>query len=126
MECCPTLFSTAPSRPNHVVAPFWADVDARSQGKISYQVFTMANNDSLKNVSRFVSSQMGVSFMATWMLVAEWYQVTAYRGENYTVSDLQCFNEHSKIEFVWYCFLSEHPFWLFSSSPPRQTHSKEL
>ena len=79
----PSLFPTFNIfiRNSFVVAPFWADVDNRRAGQIRYQVLTTTNlaaNDTIEEVSRFISQEVNESFSGLWMLVAEWRDVHPY------------------------------------------------
>ena len=87
----PLLFPTFnPSIGNSfVVAPFWANVDNRRAGQIRYQVLTATNlaaNDTIEEVSRFISQEVNESFSGLWMLVAEWRDVHPYPHGNFYFS----------------------------------------
>lgn len=62
-----------------MAAPFWADIDTRSAGSVSYEVhergFNEDSNKVLERISGFISAQMNVNFTATWMLLALWDRV---------------------------------------------------
>ena len=58
------------------MAPFWVDIDARTEGCIQYQVFDpMSDSSTISEVSSFISQTTSSSFSGVWMLVAEWRDV---------------------------------------------------
>ena len=60
----------------YIVAPFWSDIDTRTEGSISYEIHTNKTSLSLlQHVSRFIQQKEQNQFSATWMLVAEWSSV---------------------------------------------------
>ena len=85
----PSRFSFT-STPNYLVAPFWADIDIRINGSISYEVHSTSAGSSsialLNRVSTFISNQKNTQFSGNWMLVASWSQVPAYSGSSSIVS----------------------------------------
>lgn len=68
-----------PSIPN-LVAPFWADIDiTNTPGQILYEVHeTNASFFQLARVSAFISTQLGISFDGSWMLVAQYNNVLPF------------------------------------------------
>ena len=84
-ECCPRFFNSS----NHIVAPFWADVDTSIAGDVSYQVFdTSSSPELLEEVSGFIATKQEVPFTGQWMLVADWSGVLSFRGSSTIVSYL--------------------------------------
>ncbi len=70
--CCPHAFPY--STYNYLVAPFWADIDTRIQGTVSYEV----HNDGsslLAQVNTYLTSYTGSVFSGNWMIAAEWQGV---------------------------------------------------
>ena len=67
------------STPN-LVAPFWADIYiVNSPGRIFYEVHeTNASFVPLTRVSSFISSQLGILFHGSWMLVAHYNNVLPF------------------------------------------------
>ena len=66
-----------------MVAPFWSDVDNRIEGSIQYQVFNaVTDNDTISEVSSYISQAVNSSFNGLWMLVAEWRDVHPYPHGN--------------------------------------------
>ena len=90
--CCPRFFNSS----DHIVAPFWANVNTRIAGDISYQVFdTSSNPELLEEVSAFIATKHEVPFTGQWMLVADWSGVSSYRGSSTTVSyEMDIKNNH--------------------------------
>ena len=87
------------------MAPFWADTDISITGQILYEVhITSSPSESaamVSQVSQYISTQTGVTFDGTWMLVANWDHVAEFRGNSnivsliaitiiYIMSDLSC------------------------------------
>ena len=74
-----------------VLAPFWADVDTRAAGLVSYEVHQRGENaDSdaiLERVSGFVTAQANVSITGLWMLVAQWDRVHPFPHGSTDVED---------------------------------------
>ena len=65
-------------RNSFVAAPFWADVDNRKSGKITYQVYDAINQNAIpmiNNVSQYVSEVVNENFAGLWMLLVEWRDV---------------------------------------------------
>ena len=64
---------------SYIVAPFWSDIDTRLKGRVHYQSYasgdSVASDDRLQIVSQFISSEMGVEFNGSWMLLATWEDV---------------------------------------------------
>lgn len=76
-----------------MAAPFWADIDTRSAGSVSYEVhergFNEGSNAVLERISGFISAKMNVNFTATWMLLALWDRVHPYpHGEMGSFSEV--------------------------------------
>ncbi|XP_062853195.1 sushi, nidogen and EGF-like domain-containing protein 1 [Trichomycterus rosablanca] len=78
----PVAFPIAGDR--RVVAPFWADVDNRRAGTVLYResqdpaILTRATEDIHHYFSEFQT------FVATWVLIATWHQVTFFGGSSET------------------------------------------
>ncbi len=70
-----TQYSPQPLREdrddNFLIAPFWADGDARLEGQVSYEVHA-GSDDLVQKVSTFISTRKGKNFVGTRMLLAEW------------------------------------------------------
>ena len=74
---------------NFLVAPFWTDNDiSRGVGEVSYWVHNN-RTESLTFVSTYISQQQQVNFSGTWMLVAEWRNVSEYLGDTSIVRTLK-------------------------------------
>ena len=60
------LFPTNFSGPAYVVAPYWADADARLGGEILYEIFyrecNTTSNRLLDRVGTFITNETGVTF----------------------------------------------------------------
>ena len=67
---------------SHVMAPFWADVDTRLAGSVSYETHHRGSNAEsnavLERVSGFIAAQTNTNFTASWMLLAQWDRVHPY------------------------------------------------
>jgi len=65
----------------YVVAPYWADADARLGGEIRYEVFergcddTNVSNLLLDRVGNFITNETGVQFTGTLMMTVMWDEV---------------------------------------------------
>lgn len=59
------------------IAPFWADVDLRQEGRVLYETFS-GNSEQLKTINNFIGAQTSSSFNGVWMLLAEWKAVHPY------------------------------------------------
>lgn len=73
----------------YLVAPFWSDVDIRTEGTISYEVHSIGNDASeaiLSTVSGFISNYTGDSFNGSWLLVALWDSVHEFPATDPAVS----------------------------------------
>ena len=69
-----------------VVAPYWDDITLVLRGAVRYGVISRregSNVNLLNKAEEFVSERQGISFQASWMLVAKWDDVCA-------VSNVQC------------------------------------
>lgn len=63
-----------------VVAPFLADHDPREYGSVRYKVYS-GSTEHTKLVSQFIRNKnYSMSFVGTWMLVAEWASIPLYSG----------------------------------------------
>ena len=66
----------------HVVAPYWADHDIRTDGNICYETFERGrsqNDDlTLDRVNTFLQLNMASNFSGTFMILAEWNGVHPY------------------------------------------------
>ena len=83
----PQLFSpTSPSA--YIVAPFWANNDLLNRiGSISYEVHNSETSSSyIGQVSAHISQQQQVRFNGSWMLLAEWKNVSLFGGDPTIVS----------------------------------------
>ena len=64
-----------------IVAPFWAKNDITSRvGSISYEIHDSISSDHIRRVSSFISHQQEVKFEGTWMIVAEWSDVSQFNS----------------------------------------------
>ena len=61
-----------------LVAPFWADVDTRKGGDVSYRETTDPNilQQATNDVTTTFVDQG--KFKATWLLIATWYEVAFF------------------------------------------------
>ena len=59
------------------VAPYWIDSDLSEKGSVAYEVIA-GTSDRLTQVSNFISRSENVDFSGTWMLIAEWIDVTLF------------------------------------------------
>ena len=73
-ECCPVAFVDLPDGTTPFIAPFWVDNDPSVRGNVSYEVHT-TGSPLLNRVSDYISSNQGVQFRGTWMMVAFWWDV---------------------------------------------------
>ena len=62
----------------YVVAPFWADADARLEGAVYYETHTAGNsdisNERLDTVNAFILA-VHEPFFGTWMMLVTWDRV---------------------------------------------------
>ena len=77
----PQLFSPS-FQAVHLVAPFWANNDISNRvGSISYEVHSSnVSSDYISLVSTFISQQKQIQFIGSWMLLAEWTNVSEFNG----------------------------------------------
>lgn len=75
----PTPLPTSSSviRKKFFVAPYWADVDLRSEGDVRYQTFEITSEDEeetqqLQAVNDYISAEENIDFTGIWMLLVEW------------------------------------------------------
>ena len=60
----------------YIVAPYLSDIDTRSTGSVSYEVYSNRTNLSLlQRVSSFIQQKEQNRFTGTWMIIAEWNSV---------------------------------------------------
>ena len=79
-----SFFNTPFSESNtlYLVAPFWDDVDIRSDnGDIFYQ--TIESGLFLDQVNDFINYVRPTTFAAPWMMVAYWVGVHPYLGPSH-------------------------------------------
>ncbi|XP_072524060.1 uncharacterized protein [Salminus brasiliensis] len=71
----PTQFDIYSGR--DMIAPFWADLDNRGSGVISYNQYTNGNvlSQATKDINQYFP---GVNFTASWIFVATWDKVAHY------------------------------------------------
>ena len=71
-----------------LVAPFWTEIDIGIAGQLSYEVHsaTASSTAIMNRVNQFISDHINTSFIGTWMLVAEWLDVTEFGGSTKLVS----------------------------------------
>ena len=71
-----------------MVAPFWANNDLLNRiGSISYEVHNFETSSSyISKVSAYISQQQQVQFNGSWMLLAEWKNVSQFGGALSVVS----------------------------------------
>lgn len=63
--------------PRDFISAFWTDLDNRNNGQIYYNQYT--SGTVLQRATRDINSYFpGLSFSATWVFVATWYQVAYY------------------------------------------------
>ena len=65
----------------NVVSPYGADIDTGIAGVFRYTAF-VTSHPEMSNVSEFISTEMGVSFTGTRMMVAEWDGVAKSGGSS--------------------------------------------
>ena len=89
----PQIFSTT-FPPAYMVAPFWANNDLPNRiGSISYEVHNHEiSSNYISSVSAYISQQQQVRFNGSWMLLAEWNNVSQFGGSLSVVSNKLCFN----------------------------------
>ena len=83
----PSPFTVVSSQ--YLVAPFWSDVDIRTDGTVTYEVHTSDNEASatiLSTISGFISDYTGVSFSGSWLLVVLWDSVREFPATDTAVS----------------------------------------
>ena len=100
----PQLFSSTSPLAN-MVAPFWASNDIISRtGSISYEVHnSVSSGGYLEQVSSFISQSQQVRFEGTWMIVAEWRDVSQFNGSyNDSESDVRISNSNLIVFTDWY------------------------
>ena len=57
----------------YIVAPYLSDIDTRSTGSVSFEIYSNTTNlPLLQSVSNFIQQKVHNRFTGTWMLVAEW------------------------------------------------------
>ena len=72
------------TRNTFVVAPFWADIDTRFRGSITYNTYTACTQQGaalLNEASSFINNNQQLQqdpFTGRWMLIATWYDVHPY------------------------------------------------
>uniref|UniRef100_A0A3Q1H1H9 NIDO domain-containing protein n=1 Tax=Acanthochromis polyacanthus TaxID=80966 RepID=A0A3Q1H1H9_9TELE len=60
-----------------IIAPFWTDIDNRGNGQINYMQYT--SGTVLQQATRHINAYFpGLSFTASWVFVATWYEVAYY------------------------------------------------
>ena len=72
-----------------VVAPLASDNTDPTSGTVSYAVFDITNNNStqtIDQVSLYISRQVGRRFYGSFMIVAEWRNITESSGISANVS----------------------------------------
>ena len=67
---------------SYVVAPYWADIDNRIDGRIYWEIHTSqggtVSQQLLTRVNDFLFNETGVSLGGTWLMVATWDRVHAW------------------------------------------------
>ena len=78
VPCCPSLSIASSSSSDYIVAPFETDTIIESgRGNVSYEVHDATIPSGLLNrVNKFIRQKEQNSFAGTWMLVAEWKNVS--------------------------------------------------
>ena len=69
-----------------LVAPFFSDIDiSKGTGRISYEVHTRRNSESLfSKVNSIINEEMGTDFFGAWLLLAEWRNAPEF-GRSQTI-----------------------------------------
>lgn len=71
----PSLFNQSDIN-KYIVAPYLSDIDTRSSGSVSFEIYSNTTNlPLLHKVSNFIQQREFSSFVGTWMLIAEWNSV---------------------------------------------------
>nr|XP_006814892.1 PREDICTED: sushi, nidogen and EGF-like domain-containing protein 1-like [Saccoglossus kowalevskii] len=65
-----------PHGTNHLLAPYWADVDVRSGGQLFYRQTT--DTATLDKADTIISSAFGINFQSTSAIVITWYDVAFF------------------------------------------------
>ena len=74
-SCCINTFENASSY-DYTVAPFLSNINASTDGDISYEVHTSTSSPSILSwYSSFIRSREGTTFSGTWIIIAEWKKV---------------------------------------------------
>ena len=69
-------FSTFPGTSSYsVIAPFAADIDTSSPGRVRYTQFT-TTDPQMSTVSSFIQKETGETFSGVRMMIAEWHEVS--------------------------------------------------
>ena len=91
-----SLFPTtlAASYYSYVVAPYWADVDNRADGRIYWEIHTSqgeaVSQQLITRVNDFIFNETTVSLGGTWMMVTTWEDVYPWpHGSNPDDPNLQ-------------------------------------
>ena len=66
---------------SNLVSPYGADIDTQTAGMVRYTQF-LTSHPEMSNVSDIISTNMGVSFTGTRMMVAEWNGVAKSGGSS--------------------------------------------
>ncbi|XP_071797065.1 adhesion G-protein coupled receptor G7-like isoform X2 [Asterias amurensis] len=73
-----------------ILAAFWSDIDITTTGNVMYRPYVRTSDSEVifdrgEAVVRQGSDQFG--FRASWMLIATWYEVPAYRTSDITITN---------------------------------------
>ena len=93
-DASPFPTDLAASYYSYVVAPYWADVDARADGNITWEIHRTGENPTsdalIQTVNSFITNETGVELNGRWMMVTTWYMVHPWpHGLNPTDPNLQ-------------------------------------
>ena len=73
--CCPSLSVSSSRSSDYIVAPFETSINAN--GSVSYEVHnTSSHSRLLGQVNKFIRQMKQNAFAGTWMLVAQWKNVS--------------------------------------------------
>lgn len=71
----PSLFTESNAH-QFIVAPYLSDIDTRSTGSVSFEIYSNKTDLPLiQKVSNFIQQREHNKFTGTWMLIAEWKSV---------------------------------------------------
>ena len=75
--CCPSLSVPSSRNSDYTVAPFETSTVISENGSVSYEVHSIDGHSSLLGrVNKFIRQTEQNTFAGTWMLLAEWRNVS--------------------------------------------------